>query len=98
MSSLLDGIDIKDPNENKAKSKGPNATAIKGAVAAGLLLVAGTFFAMQAGLIPWPFASGQQAKFVPQAPQDPEVIRAQTERLEKEQADFVRKGGTIGTS
>jgi hypothetical protein len=98
MSSLLDGIDVKDPATQSAKAKGPSAAVIKGAVAAVLLLAAGSFFAMQAGLIPSPFARGQQARFVPDAPQDPEIIRATNQRLEQEQAEFIKRGGHVGDS
>lgn len=100
MSSLLDGIDVKDPSAEKATRSGPNPKVIKGVIAGVLFLVAGAFIGMQAGFIPSPFGGqvrNSQGEVVP-PPAVTTVNAAEREKLRKQEEDFIEKGGTIGTS
>lgn len=98
MSSLLDGIDIKDPSTEKPRSSGPKPAVIKGTVAGALFLMAGVFIGMQTGLIPVPFGSGQSARAVPYTPQDEAAKQATLEILREREAEFIAQGGQISGS
>lgn len=102
MSSLLDGIDVADSSSSSKSSGGPNPKVIKGAIAGVLFLLAGVVLAMQFDIIPAPWRSntvtnrqGEEIVYTP--PSDAEV-KAHTEKLKKEEEDFIRRGGTIGGS
>lgn len=97
MASLLDGIDFNDKNAS-AKRTGLNAAAIKVSAAVAMLLLAGAFFAMQAGVIPWPFGSSNpQVAQRGGQPSEEEIRRIQQDLLEQQQ-EFVENGGQIGQS
>lgn len=102
MSSLLEGIDVAESGGSSKSSGGPNPKTIKIAIAAVLFLVAGVLIAMQLDIIPAPWRSttvtnrqGEVVEYVP--PSDAEVKQI-TEKLQQEEAEFVRRGGTIGGS
>lgn len=100
MSSLLDGIDVKDPSTQKPKSSGPNPKVIKGAVAGVLFVVAGVFIGMQTGLIPSPFGgpvrNSQGQVVTPTAA--PQQTEAERQKLAEDQQKFIEDGGSIGDS
>lgn len=100
MSSLLDGIDVKDPSAEKPTSSGPNPKVIKGVIAGALFLVAGAFIGMQAGFIPSPFGGqvrNSQGEVVP-PPAATTVSAAEQEKLRKQEEDFIKSGGEISGS
>jgi hypothetical protein len=102
MSSLLDGIDVAESGSSKS-SGGPNPKVIKGAIAGVLFLLAGVVLAMNFGIIPPIWGSGDAVKNksgeeVVYTPPSEEEVRKINEKLEQEQAEFIRRGGSIGGS
>lgn len=100
MSSLLDGIDVKDPNAAPPRRSGPDPKVIKITVAGVLLLAAGALVGMQLGLIPSPFGGGvtnSQGQVVTPTPL-PAPTTAERERLDAAQQQFIERGGVIGDS
>lgn len=100
MSSLLDGIDVKDPNAPQPQRAGPSPKAIKLAVAGVLFLMAGAFVGMQAGLIPSPFGgpvTNGQGQAVTPVPL-PTPTAAEQQRLNDAEQQFINSGGVVGDS
>lgn len=102
MSSLLDGIDVADSSSSSSSSGGPNPKVIKGAIAGVLFLLAAVVLGMNFGIIPAPWGgdtvtNGQGEEIVYIPPSEAEV-KAHTEKLQKEEEDFIRRGGTVGGS
>lgn len=102
MSSLLDGIEVKDSGGSAKSGGGPNPKVIKISIAAVLFLLAGVLIAMQFNIIPAPWggetvknSSGEVVEY--QAPAQEEVQRIQ-EQLKQDEAEFIRRGGSIGGS
>lgn len=102
MSSLLDGIEVNESSSSSKSGGGPNPKVIKIAIAAVLFVLAGTLIAMQFGIIPAPWAgetvknsSGDVVEY--QQRSDQEIKQIQ-EQLQQEEAEFIRRGGTIGGS
>lgn len=103
MSSLLDGIDVADNSSSSKSSGGPNPKVIKGVVAGVLFLVAGVVLAMQFDILPKFWGSGgtvtnKSGEEVVYTPPSEEEVRKINETLAEEEAEFVRRGGTIGGS
>ncbi len=97
MASLLDGIEFNDDNTSTKRS-GPSAAALKVSAAVAMLLLAGTFFGMQAGVIPWPFGSSNpQVAQRGERPSQDEIERIERDLLQQQQ-DFIDDGGQIGQS
>ena len=102
MSSLLDGIDVGDSGGSKKKSSGgPDPKVIKGVIAGVLFLVAGAVLAMQFGLIPSPFGGstrdgvGNVIEYQPQVQTEAEK-KERMERLQREEEEYIRRGGVVG--
>ncbi|MEQ8845988.1 MAG: hypothetical protein RIB58_14160 [Phycisphaerales bacterium] len=103
MSSLLEGIEVGDSGGSKSSGGGPNPKVIKGAVAGVLFLLAAVVLAMNFNIIPSPFGGGESVtnsagdtveyKPTPQA----EVQQLQ-EQLQREEQEFIQRGGVIGGS
>ncbi len=103
MSSLLDGIDVGEADSKSSKSSGgPDPKIIKGAIAGALFLIAGVVLAMQFDIIPkfWgnETVTNRQGEAVQYTPKSEEEIRKITEKLEADEAEFIRRGGVIGGS
>lgn len=102
MSSLLDGIDVGESGGSSKKSSGgPNPKVVKGIIAGVLFLIAGAVLAMQFGLIPSPFSGGTRnsdGEVVEHSPRiQTDTERRETlERLEREEQEFIRRGGSMG--
>lgn len=98
MASLLDGIDF-DNGRNQPQRSGPSATILKIGAAAAMLLLAGAFFAMQAGIIPWPFSATQGPQVAQHdTQQSQEEVRQINQKLQQQVDEFIAGGGQIGTS
>jgi len=102
MSSLLDGIDVADSSgSSKSGGGGPNPKVIKGAIAGVLFLLAGVILAMQFNLIPSPFGGsprnddGEVVEHRPTVRTEAEQ-RERQQRLQREEEEFIRRGGTVG--
>ncbi|MEQ8317792.1 MAG: hypothetical protein RIE77_02125 [Phycisphaerales bacterium] len=102
MSSLLDGIEVSDSGGSSKSGGGPNPKVIKIAIAAVLFLLAGVVIAMQFNIIPAPWggetvtnSSGDVVEYQPPAKEEVERIQ---EQLKQEEAEFIRRGGTVGGS
>ncbi len=102
MSSLLDGIEVSDSGNSKKKSSGgPDPKVVKGAIAGVLFLIAGVVLAMNFGLIPSPFSSattnrdGEVIQYQPQVQTEAEK-QERERRLQREEDEFIRRGGTVG--
>lgn len=103
MSSLLEGIDVGESGAGKSKSSGgPNPKVIKGAIAGALFLLAGVVLAMQFGIIPSPFGgdtvTNSDGEVITYTPPPEEEVRQIKERMEREQEEFIRRGGVVGGS
>lgn len=99
MASLLDGIEFDGDKKKAATRSGTNPRMLKVSAAAAMLLLAGVFFAMQAGMLPWPFAGGQNSTVAQrEAPLSEEEVREINERLQQDSEDFIEDGGQIGLS
>lgn len=98
MASLLDGIDF-DSNRKTPRPKVLDPRVLKVSAAASMLLLAGGFFAMQAGVLPWPFASGQNATVAQrEAPLTQEEVNEINQRLQQDIEEFIKDGGQVGLS
>ncbi len=102
MSSLLDGIEVNESSGSSKSGGGPDPKVIKISIAAVLFLLAGTLIAMQFGIIPAPWggetvknSSGEKVEYTP--PPKEEIERIE-EQLKQEEAEFIRRGGTVGGS
>lgn len=102
MSSLLEGIDVGESDSKSKSSGGPNPKVIKGVIAGVLFLLAAVVLSIQFNVIPSPFGgpevTNKSGDVVKYEPKSEEEVRKITERLEAEQAEFIRRGGTIGGS
>jgi hypothetical protein len=102
MSSLLEGIDVAESGGSSKSSGGVNPKVIKITVAVVLFLVAGVLIAMQFGIIPAPWANNsvtnRQGEVVEYTAPSQAEVQQITEKLKQEEAEFVRRGGTIGGS
>lgn len=98
MASLLDGIDF-DSKKAAGPGRRVDPRVLKLSAAATMLLLAGVFYAMQAGIIPWPFGAGQGPQVAQRGdlPTQEEVREIQQQLLQQEQ-DFIDSGGQIGRS
>ncbi len=102
MSSLLEGIEVNESGGSSKSGGGPNPKVIKISIAVVLFLLAGTLIGMQFGIIPAPWggetvtnSSGEVVEYTPRS--DEEVKQIQ-EQLKQDEAEFIRRGGTVGGS
>lgn len=103
MSSLLEGIDVGESGGSKSKSSGgPNPKVIKGAIAGALFLLAAVVLGMQFNVIPSPFGGGSvknnDGDVVTYVAPSEEEVRETKARLDREEAEFIKRGGVVGGS
>ena len=103
MSSLLEGIEVNESGSGSKKSSGgPNPKVIKISIAVVLFLIAGVLIAMQFGIIPAPWGGGtvtnSQGEVIQYTPPSEAELQKNLEKLKREKDEFIKSGGTIGSS